>query len=40
MTLKMAVFVPMPSTSVRTATVVNVGCRTSDRKAWRPAPPS
>src|SRR5262252_7504443 len=38
MTLKMAVFAPMPSTSVRSATTVNVGCRTSDRTPYRTSP--
>jgi hypothetical protein len=33
MTLKIAVFVPMPRTSVSTATAANVGCRASDRTA-------
>jgi len=33
MTLKMAVLVPMPSTSVRIATQANVGCRASERSA-------
>src|SRR5206468_2219225 len=32
-TLKMAVFVPMPRTSVSIATVVNVGWRTRERRA-------
>src|SRR5262249_23092735 len=40
MTLKIAVFAPMPSTSVRSATAVNVGCRTSDRTAYRTSPRS
>jgi hypothetical protein len=32
-TLKMAVLVPMPSTSVRIATHAKVGCRASERRA-------
>jgi hypothetical protein len=32
-TLKIAVFSPMPTTSVSTATTVNVGCLRSDRTA-------
>src|SRR5437762_7285096 len=40
MTLKIAVLAPMPSTSVRSATTVNVGCRRSDRTAYRTSPRS
>src|ERR1043165_8064443 len=35
MTLKIAVLVPMPRTSVSTATAVNVGWRSNDRDAYR-----
>src|SRR5712691_6845391 len=38
MTLKMAVLAPMPRTRVRIATAVNVGCRRSDRNAYRTSP--
>src|SRR5262249_59827877 len=38
MTLKIAVFAPMPSTSVRSATTVNVGRLTSDLTAYRTSP--
>ena len=35
MTLKIAVFAPIPSASVSTATMVNAGLLTRDRNAYR-----